>query len=266
MVVDPHSGASWDEATNGVGAVVHLIALTHAAAEAHRNDAAAFTETNVGITTRLLDAVESSRVTRFVYMSSIKAAGEESEPGRPLSETDPLMPEDHYGRSKAAAEDLVIRRAEAGSFSYTILRPPMVYGRTGVGNMQRLASLVRRGIPLPLGSVDNQRSIIYVGNLTDAVLSVLRSQNATNQVFHVADPYSLSTPSIVRAIANGIGREVRLFSLPTPLLGFAGWATRRSAEVRKLTRSLEVSTNHIKDTIGWTAPIASQTGIAETVR
>jgi UDP-glucose 4-epimerase len=141
----------------------------------------------------------------------------------------------------------------------------MVYGRGGEGNLQKLAGLVRKGIPLPLGSVANRRSIIHVDNLADATTAVLQSPTAADQIFHVADQNALSTPDIIRSLADGMGKEARLFKFPVALLGAAGTATRRSAEVRKLTKSLEVNTDHIEATLGWMAPTTSQRGIADTV-
>lgn len=155
----------------------------------------------------------------FVFMSSVKVHGEQSD--APLGADSPIAPRDEYARSKALAEEAL--RAIPG-LRLAVLRPPLVYGPGVKANFLALMRAVARGWPLPLASIRNRRSLIYVENLAAAAIDCLGRQG----VFLVCDGPALSTPQLCREIGTALGTPARLFPFPPGLLP------------RKLARSLEI--------------------------
>jgi len=117
--------------------------------------------------------------------------------------------------SRLEAEQVV---RDASTVATTILRLPMAYGPGMKGNPLRLFDLVARGVPLPLGSIANRRSLLYVGNLVEAVRTLLSATLPSGTVLLAADPEPVSTPALVREIAAALGRSSRVFPFPIPLL------------------------------------------------
>lgn len=264
-VVIPQLGAAaeLDRACQGCTAVVHLAARVHVMHDEAPDSLAEFRRVNVGGTRAVLDAAARARANRFLYVSSVKVNGD----GRlePYRETDLPRPEDPYGVSKSEAEDLV--RSYDRHIETVILRSPLLYGPGVRGNFRRLLGLahVARRIPLPLGGLHNRRSLIYVGNLADAILHLLQSPEARGRTFLVSDGEDLSTSELVRRIGRAGGFAPRLIPLPEALLRFTAGLVGWSAEVRRLAGSLAVDAAALAAT-GWRPPYTVDEGLAETVR
>jgi len=146
----------------------------------------------------------------------------------------------------------------------TILRIPLVYGPGVGGNFLRLMHAVDAGKPLPFGSVDNRRSLVYVGNLVDAIVACLAHPAAAQQTFLVSDGEDVSTPALVRRLAHALGRRPRLLPVPVALLRLAGSLSGRRAEIERMVGSFAVDSGVIRAAIGWTPPLALDAGLART--
>lgn len=232
----------------GCDAVTHLAAVTHAGAAAA--DTARFHAVNVDGTRSVAESACAAGVPRFVFLSSIKVNGESSGAGlaRALSVADAPSPEDDYGRSKLAAERLL--ETLAGDLSITVLRPPLVYGPGQRGNLQSLMNAVANGWPLPFGLVKNQRSLVHVDNLVDAVLLALQPRSAPFECFTLAD-VDVSTPGLVRAMARALGVRARLVKVPVGALRFLATLGGRRALASRLTGNLRVDSRVIREVLGW---------------
>lgn len=241
---------------HGIDAVVHLAAVGHRAV-----DEAMLRRINVEGATRLARAA-AGHVRRFVFLSSVKAHGEESS-GRAFSETDMPRPEDAYGRAKLEAERSLREIAAGSGMDLAVLRPPLVYGPGVKGNFLRLLRWVDSGWPLPLARIRNRRSLIYVGNLVDAIARCVERPEA-NGTFLVSDDESPSTPELVSRIANALGRRARMWPVPVSWLRLAGRITRREEEVRRLVGSLAVDMSLARTEFGWQPPFTLSQGLAET--
>jgi nucleoside-diphosphate-sugar epimerase len=253
---------NWSSILTGMTAVVHLVARTHNTGEHGLDSLAAYRAVNVDVTRRLAAAALESGVTRFVYLSSIKAVGNASR--QALCEEQPCCPVDSYGRTKLEAEQSTWNMCRNTSCQATILRPPLVYGPGVGGNFLRLLELVRRGTPLP--AICNLRSFLHVDNLADAITKCLRHEAARGEVFHVADGEPISTAQLIGAMAAGLGRRPRLAPAPGFVVNLAGRLLGRIEETRRLTESLIVSTNKIADRLSWRASRRSLEGVEETSR
>ncbi|HEX5091267.1 MAG TPA: NAD-dependent epimerase/dehydratase family protein [Burkholderiales bacterium] len=216
----------------GSGAVVHLANIAHTLAsprELHR--------VNVEGTLAQAQAALAAGVRRFVYLSSLKAE----------------RPDDAYGQSKRVAE---LGLLGLGGLDPVILRPPLVYGPRVKANFLALLRAVDRGWPLPLASVRNRRSLLYVGNLADAILRSLET-TATGRAFALSDGAPVSTPELCRAIGNALDRPVRLFPCPPALL-------KAVPRLARLVESLEADDAPIREALGWRAPVAFAEGLRLT--
>lgn len=253
-----------------VDAVVHLASRVHVMRETDPNPLRAFRETNVHGTRVVLEEAVGAGAGTFVFVSSIKAVAEESR--SPLTEDVEPGPEDPYGISKLEAEDLALELGE-GKLRVVILRPPMVYGPGMKGNMLRLFSAVDRGIPLPLGWIENRRSLVYVGNVVAAIRSLLEHPSASGRFF-VSDGHDLSTPQLVREIGVALGREPRLWTLPRALVD-TGLTLGRALSVlpgvpdpapihRRLAGSLRVSMDRLRREVEFEPPFEVHEGLRRT--
>jgi nucleoside-diphosphate-sugar epimerase len=253
----------WSAALDKADAVAHLAALTHrvgATAKEYLDD---YRRINVEGTRRLAEQAAAAGVRRFVFMSSIKVNGE-STSGLAFRESDAPDPQDAYGITKLEAEQTLAGIARASGMEVVVLRPPLVYGPGVKGNFLRLMRLLARGVPLPLGSVRNRRSLIYVGNLADAVVAALRAPQAAGRTYLVSDGEALSTPDLLYNLGRALGREARLMPCPPALLRGMGALIGRSDEVARLTGSLEVDSTRIERELGWTAPHPPEHGFRAT--
>jgi len=254
----------WREALSGVDAVVHLAARVHVLDERARNPEAECMRINTGGTRRLAESAAGAGVRRMVLMSTIKVLGDQTPPGRAFNEADPPAPEDAYGRSKLRAEKALMEIAGATGLETVILRPPLVYGPGVGGNMLALLRLVDRARPLPLGAIDNTRSLVSVGNLVDAVIRSVETSAAAGSIFVIHDGDDLSTPRLIRMLAEALKRPARLLPVPVSLLELAGHLTGRTAATSQLTGSLRVDDGLIRRQLGWTPPQTVVQGFADT--
>ncbi len=253
--------ADWSAALCDIEVVIHLAGLS-VIRNAHGKDAlAAFRGINVEGTRKLADACVQSGVRRIVFLSSIRAVGERTEAGQPFSEQSPCRPADPYGISKCEAEQALMEKLLHSHVEAVILRSPLVYG-PGVGaNFLRLLRAVDRKVPLPLGRVKNKRSLIFIRNLTSGITHCLSHRQAAGEVFHVADAGSLSTPELLRSLGKVLGRRVTLPPVPVCILRAAGRLMGRTGESGRLTDSLEMTIDKIKERLGWAPPFATSEGL-----
>jgi nucleoside-diphosphate-sugar epimerase len=253
----------WRAALEGVDAVVHLAARAHVLDEASPDAFALYRSVNaIGALTLARSAAERG-VRRFVFLSSVRVHGARTV-GAPFTELSPLAALDPYGRSKAEAELGLAQLAQATRLEPVVLRPPLVYGAEARGNFARLVGLVARGIPLPFGSVRNRRSLVYVGNLVDAIVQSLRHPAAAHETFLVSDGEDVSTPELVRRVARALGRPARLIPVPPALLRFGGALVGRRDDVARLLDNLVVDSARIRALFGWTPPYTLDQGLVET--
>jgi UDP-glucose 4-epimerase len=146
-----------------------------------------------------------------------------------------------------------------------ILRPPLVYGPGVRANFAALIRWVGSGLPLPLGGIRNRRSLIYVGNLTSAVVRCLHRRDVPSGTFHLSDDAAVATPDLVRAIARAQDRRARLPGLPVSWLRAAAGAFGRQASLSRLVGSLEVSNAHFCRSFDWRPPFSLDEGLRATL-
>jgi nucleoside-diphosphate-sugar epimerase len=227
---------------------------------------AEFRHMNVAGTLNLASQAAAAGVRRFVYLSSIKVNGESTSLNRPFTSNNVPVPEDPYGISKHEAEQ-GLRQIEADTgMEVVILRPPLVYGPGVKGNFLRLMQAIDRRRPLPLGSIQNQRSLIYLGNLVDVIRLCLTHPKAAGKAFLVSDGDDVSTPELVRRIAAALGRRPFLLPVPVSWMRWAGRVLGKQAAVDRLLGSLCVDISPLREELGWTPPYTMQEGLEATAQ
>lgn len=248
------------EALAGVDTVIHLAARTHALHEM-RSDRAAYERINVTGTRHLARAAADAGVRRLVYLSSVKVNGEHTPIDAPFTEQSISAPEDAYGQTKWEAEQLLRDFGREAGIEIVVLRPPLVYGPGVKGNLRRLIRLVASGLPLPLASVRNKRSMIGLENLVSAILAAADHPAAAGRTFLVSDQHDLSTPELLTLIAAGMNRPVKLMPFPVGLLRAGGALTGHGGDVERLTASSIVDSSAITRELGWRPGVAIEEGL-----
>ncbi len=257
----PDIAAEFDRRTllGGVEAVVHLAAIAHRSAGSE----AELQRVNVDGTVRLAEAA-AGLVRRFVFLSSVKVHGGDSGSGA-YEETDALRPEDSYGRSKLEAERALTGIAARSGMELVLIRPPLVYGPGVKANFLRLLGWVHSGLPLPFASVRNRRSLIYLGNLVDAIARCAEHPAARGP-FLVSDEETVSTPDLVSRTARALGRPARLVPIPPALSRAAGTMAGCRGEIRRLIGNLVVDPSRARRMLDWRPSYTLDEGLAETAR
>ena len=256
--------ADWQGALSGCDVVIHLAARVHVMRENADNPLEEFRRVNVAGTEHLARSAVASGVKRLVCVSSIKVNGEETSDGQSFSECDAPIQQDDYGVSKWEAEQALRRVAEETGLEVVIVRPPLVYGPRVKGNFIQMMNVIARGFPLPLASVRNQRDLVYVGNLVDALIACATYPKAAGQTYLVNDGEAVSTPDLIRNLAKVLGKRSFVFPFPLFIMKFLARLVGKSAAVDRLTQSLQIDSSKIRKELGWEPPYTLQQGLQAT--
>ena len=228
VVGDIGPDTDWREALEGIDAVAHLAARVHVERESAADPLAAFRRTNVAGTLQLARSAAAAGIERFIFLSSVKVLGEGA-PDKTFTDSSPPDPRDPYSVSKREAETDLLELAGRTSLGVVIIRPPLVYGPGVGGNFRSLLRLIDRGVPLPIAGIANRRSLLYVGNLVDAVDLCLCHDAAAGQTYLIRDGQDLSSAELVRRLAAALGRRAPLFRVPEAALRLAARCLGRKA-------------------------------------
>ena len=238
-VGDISSTTDWSTALKGIKTVIHLANRAHVLNDQATDPLTIFRGVNVAGTIQLAKQALESKVKRFIFISSIKVNGEKTDK-QSFSAEDKPNPQDPYAISKLEAENTLRKIAQKSSMEIVIIRPPLVYGQGVKGNFQRLSRLVELGIPLPFSSIKNKRSLISLDNLLQILSKAVIDPAVANQTLLVSDALDLSTPQLIKKIANSIGKPARLFPFPIKLLKVIGRLTGQSEIINRLTENLQI--------------------------
>lgn len=233
------STTDWSGLLEDVDTVVHLAARVHVMHETAADPLEAFREVNVRGARRLAEACASQGVRRMVFLSSIKVNGEVTDV-EPFTWSAAPGPVDPYGISKLEAEEALAQVARESSLQLVVLRSPVIYGLGVKGNIQRLMRLIETRLPLPFGSVRNARSMLSIGNLILWIAASIRSADVPPSPILVSDPEPISTPDLIRSLAEGMGYRTTQVRVPVPLLNLGGKILRQGPALQRLLGDLVV--------------------------
>jgi nucleoside-diphosphate-sugar epimerase len=248
----------WSNHLCGIEVVVHLASRAHQ----RRLDPSAATEAAAAAS--LAAAASAAGVRRLVHMSSVRAMGEATRPGRPFRANDAARPRDPYGRGKLATEKALTAAVHGSALELVILRPPLVYGPGVKANFRAFIRLAASGLPLPFAGIDNRRSLIFIDNLVALIGQACVDPGAAGRVLLARDSADLSTPELLRTLADGLGRPARLYAIPDAAFAVLRTLPRLGPLVARLTLSLQVDDSVTRETLGWRPAIAPAEALAAT--
>lgn len=266
---------SWTDVE--VGELPEVDTVIHLAGKAHDVkkllDAQDYFDINTGLTQKIFDFFLKSQIRKFIFFSSVKAAAD-FVVGDVLTEEVIPAPVGPYGESKIAAEDYILSKKTqwTGSKEVYILRPCMIHGPGNKGNLNLLYSVVKKGVPWPLGSFDNRRSFCSIDNLC-MVLGELISRPIPSGIYHIADDEALSTNELIRVICEGMNRKAHIWKIPKKGIYALTWLGTlfhlplNSERLKKLTENYVVSNHKIKCALNISQmPVTAKEGIIKTVQ
>ncbi|MCY7294365.1 NAD-dependent epimerase/dehydratase family protein [Alteromonas sp. a30] len=250
--VDSIENLSAQQLSSNIDVVIHLAAKAHVV---ENNELAGeYERINVDGTKAVAQVAIAKQVKHFIYVSSIKVNGDETSI-QAFSEDDIPSPEGVYALTKFQAEQY-LRSISSSSLRVSIIRPPLVYGKGVKANMNALVSLVKRLPVLPLGAINNRRSLISVGNLNHFILTILSTKPAEQydySVFLVADKSPVSTAQLCQNIAQALGKSIMMLSIPPALMAFAFKLIGKGTMWNKLSSNLEISGQNAMRYYHWEA-------------
>ena len=256
---------NWHDALAGIDTVVHLAARVPVMNDQASDPMAAFRSVNVGGTMALARQAADSGVKTFVFVSSIKVNGEEPPKGKRFTADDVPSASDPYGISKMEAESALFKLAQETGMNVVVIRLPLVYGPGVKANFASMIKWIKKGIPLPLGGASNRRSLVYVGNLTDLIITAAQTPAAANQIFIAGDGTDLSVAELLKAIAKACNRPSRLIYIQSSVMQFALTLIGKKQIAQRLFSPLEVDIEKARKVLNWTPPFSVEDGLTLTV-
>lgn len=254
----------WQSALAGQDVVIHSAARVHVMNDQSADPLAEFRNVNVEGTLNLARQAAAAGVKRFIFISSIKVNGEGTAPGRPYTASDTPVPQDPYGISKMEAEEGLRLIAQETGMGVVIIRPVLVYGPGVKANFRSMMNWMNKGVPLPLGAINNRRSLVSLDNLVDLIVTCIDHPAAANQTFLVSDDEDLSTTEMLRRMARALGKPARLIPVPSAWLESGAALLGKRAVAQRLCGSLQVDTSHTRETLNWTPPVSVDEGFRAT--
>ena len=254
----------WQLALENQEVLIHLAARVHVMKESSKDPLADFRTVNVAGSLNIARQAAAAGVRRMVFISSIKVNGEYSLPGYSFTEADLPTPGEAYGVSKLEAEQGLQAIADRTGLEVVIIRSPLVYGPGVKANFSALMHAVKRGWPLPLGAVDNRRSLVALDNLTHFIEVCATHTRAAGEIFYVSDGDDLSTPELIRRMAAAAHASAHLFNLPVWLLEAGAALIGRKESVRRLCGNLQVDISKAQNLLGWQPPVLVNEALRQT--
>ncbi len=220
-----------------------------------------YRKVNVDGTLNLARQAAEAGIRRFIFVSSIKVNGEQTTLDQSFTADQVPAPQDAYGISKLEAERALQGLAKETGMEVVIIRPPLVYGPGVKGNFAMMIKLLDKRLPLPLGAINNKRSLVALDNLVDLIITCINHPAAANQVFLAGDGKDLSTSELLREIGKAMGKPARLIPVPSGLLMFGAGLLGKKAIAQRVLGSLQVDNSKARNLLGWEPPISVEEGL-----
>lgn len=257
--LDFRDSSSWEGGDKQV--VIHCAGLAHANQKDFADLFAEYRRVNVDGTLNLARQAASAGVQRFIFISSISVCGNSTLHNKPFTADAVPSPQDITGISKFEAEQGLRKISDETDMEIVIIRSPLVYGSGVKGNFASLIRLIEKGLPLPLGAIQNRRSLVAVDNLVDLVIACIDHPAAANQIFLASDGQDVSTPELLVGISEAMGNRIHMIPVPVALLKLAARILGKKAIADRLLGSLQVDISKAQKLLGWHPPISVKEGL-----
>jgi nucleoside-diphosphate-sugar epimerase len=250
---------NWREAFHGVSVVVHCAARAHIMTDLGIDTLECYRQTNTAGTLTLARQAAAAGVNRFIFISTIGVNGLITH--KPFKFDDFPDPQEAYAVSKYEAEAGLQEIAKETGMEVVIIRPPLVYGANAPGTFGRFSALAKKNFPLPLGAIDNKRSLVSIDNLVDLITTCIDHPKAANQTFLVSDDNDVSTSHLLRLMILSAGKTPLLLPVSVNILRFFAGLLGKESVIDRMSSNLQVDISHTKSTLGWKPPVSFEEGI-----
>lgn len=254
----------WADALRDIKVVIHLAARVHVMRANAFDPLNELHKVNVEGAWNLARQAHDAGVQRFIFISSIKVNGESTPLGQPYTTENQPAPIDPYGISKCEAEDALRQLADETGMELVIIRPPLVYGPGVKANFHSMMYWLKKGVPLPLGAIQNKRSFVALDNLVDLIVTCIDHPAAANQTFLAGDGEDLSTTELLQRLGKALGKPVKLFPMPIWALKAGAALLGKSSMAQRLCNSLQVDISKACDLLGWQPPVSVDDALKKT--
>ena len=251
VVGDFESNPDFSTSLAEVDCVIHLAGKAHVLDKSKVSVLDGFRKINSELTLNLAKQAVMAGVERFIFLSSIGVNGNKST--KPFLEDDAPNPQEPYAISKHEAEKGLLQLAENSNLEVVIIRPPLVYGNNAPGNFGRLLQWAgaRFMLPLPLGAVNNARSLIAIDNLVSFIIVCTLHPKAANEIFLISDNDNLSTTQLLKNIAKAFNKKSLLLPVPISWMIFVAKLLGKEADAVRLFSSLVIDSSKARDLLDW---------------
>jgi UDP-N-acetyl-alpha-D-quinovosamine dehydrogenase len=262
---DLSENIDWHQALQNVNVVIHLAARVHMMSDSVIEPLTEFRKINTIATLNLARQAAEGGVKRFVFLSSIKVNGEETNSESKFKPDDDFIPTDPYAVSKYEAEQGLLAIAKETGMEVVIIRPPLVYGPNVKANFSSMMKWINRGVPLPLGAVHNERSLVALNNLVSFIIHCLEHPKAANEIFLISDGEEVSTTKLLRKVASAFGKQAKLLPIPVKMMSIIAKVIRKKEVADRLFGSLQVDSSKARELLGWKPIITMDEQLKKTV-
>lgn len=266
IIDDIGPNTAWGNSLEKIQVVIHTAARVHIMNDVSKDPLLEFRKTNVEGTLNLARQAANAGVKRFIFLSSIKVNGENTEINQPFTELDIPSPADPYGVTKLEAEEGLYLLSKETGMEIVCIRPPLVYGAGVKANFLSMMKWLYRGIPLPFGSIHNKRSLVNLENLVDLIVTCINHPAASNQIFLVSDGVDLSTTEILASVSAALGKQSRLIPVNLKLLEFILNLVGKKELAQRLFGSLQIDISKARKLLNWTPPVTIAAGLKKTTQ
>ncbi len=236
---------------NTVDTLIHLAARAHIMDESASNPLAEYRKINTTATINLALQAAEAGVRRFIFISSIKVNGEATLPDTPFTCDIASTPTEPYALSKYEAEQGLLSIARSSALQIVIIRPPLVYGPGVKANFLSMIRWLDKGLPLPLGAINNKRSLVALDNLVSFICHCINHSKAANDLFLITDGEDISTTQLARKIAKALGKKAILLPVPVSWMMFVARLIGKQAIATRLFGSLQLDSSKATETLDW---------------
>jgi nucleoside-diphosphate-sugar epimerase len=258
---------NWDHALDGIDCIIHCAGKAHARNKKVELDI--YRKVNREGTKHLAEQAAEAGVKRLIFLSSVGVNGEstgKSNSVKLFTTKDIPNPHDNYAISKFEAEEALWEVSSKTGLEVVVVRLPLVYGYGAKGNLDRLIKIIYSRIPLPLGGLQNKRSLIGIDNLIDILVRCVEHPDIAGKTFLISDGEDLSATKLIHLIAAAMGQPAKLFTVPTFLLKFLGFIIGKQNEIKRLTDSLQIDNSYVREILNWTPPVSVEEGVRKMVK
>jgi UDP-glucose 4-epimerase len=261
---DLNANINMQEILKSIDIVIHLAGRAHVLNDKSANPYQAYAEINIEATKNLALQAANDSVKRFIFISSIKVNGETTSIV-PFNELNTPSPEDDYGKTKYEAEKELRLIAANSNMEVVIIRPPLIYGKGVKANFKNLIKLCQLRLPLPFGAIHNKRSMVYVENLVDFMITCISHPKAANETFLISDDENVSTTELIKTIRQSLGLPALLIPIPQLWVVFLLSLIGKKSLATRLCGNLQVDISKAKTLLNWKPPYTFKQGIQKTI-